>query len=173
MQQYYPDVDVLLSPSAEEALANMQLANICHCTCHGEMDPKDPSNGRLVLGSDPAAFLTIKTLSSHCLANMHLIYLAACSTAENGAEELLTEVVHLASAFQLVGFPHVIASLWPSLVTPSSFVVKRFYSELAHLKDYGLDGIGLALHRSVADLRREWRNDPLAWVPFVHFGPDC
>ncbi|KAF7179729.1 hypothetical protein CNMCM7691_008779 [Aspergillus felis] len=175
IHQHYPNTDVLLSPSAEEALANMQLANICHCTCHGEMDPKDPSNGRLILGSDPPDFLTIKTLSSHSLANMHLIYLAACSTAENGAEELLTEVVHLASAFQLVGVPHVIATLWPSLATSSSPVVKRFYSHFAHLKDSGLHtiGFGLALHRSVAELRRDWRNDPLAWAPFVHFGPDC
>jgi CHAT domain-containing protein len=127
------------------------------------MDPKDPSNGRLVLGSDPADFLTIKTLSSHSLANMHLIYLAACSTAENGAEELFIEVVHLASAFQLVGFPHVIPTLWPSLEASSLFVVERFYSHLADLKDSGLDGIGLALHRSVAELLREWRGGPLAW----------
>jgi CHAT domain len=50
-----------------------------------------------------------------------------CSTAESRAQTLLDKVVHLASGFQMAGFPHVVASVW--LVEDESCVemAREFY----------------------------------------------
>jgi CHAT domain len=41
-----------------------------------------------------------------------LAYLSACSTGSNMVDDLLDEGLHLMSACQLVGFQHVVGSLW-------------------------------------------------------------
>jgi CHAT domain-containing protein len=41
-----------------------------------------------------------------------LAFLSACQTARNPARDLLDEAIHLASAFQLAGYPHVVGTLW-------------------------------------------------------------
>lgn len=46
------------------------------------------------------------------LPNAQLAYLSACSTAEDKVMKFTVENIHIAAAFQLPGFPHVIGTLW-------------------------------------------------------------
>lgn len=84
---------------------------------------------------------------------------------------LIDEGIHLASAFQLSGFPHVIASLWEASDELSMAVTERFYQNILELN--GVDGhekIARA-HDDAVMAARQFCNDPLAWATFVHFGP--
>ncbi|KAN0083473.1 hypothetical protein V8E54_002561, partial [Elaphomyces granulatus] len=43
-------------------------------------------------------------------------YLSACSSADTRNTRLFDEGLQIGTAFQSVGFPHVIATLWPSTI---------------------------------------------------------
>ena len=88
--------------------------------CHGSTDHADPSNSGLILqrqdGQDRQRDrLTVQRVSELSLSGAHIAYLSACSTAENKAERLSDEVIHVVSGFQVDGFPHVVGCLWPSM----------------------------------------------------------
>ncbi|MQY31867.1 CHAT domain-containing protein [Nocardia aurantia] len=56
--------------------------------------------------------LTVAALAEIHLDHARLAYLSACETALTTDARLLDEAIHLASAFQLAGYPHVIGTLW-------------------------------------------------------------
>ena len=56
--------------------------------------------------------LTVVDVARLRLDDAGLAFLSACSTARPGGR-LADEAIHLASAFQLAGYRHVIATLWP------------------------------------------------------------
>ena len=85
---------------------------IAHFACHGYTDPADPSQSRLLLHDHRRDPLTVAALAPLALDHAHLAYLSACSTARATDTRLLDEAIHLATAFQLAGFPHVIGTLW-------------------------------------------------------------
>lgn len=97
-------------------------------------------------------------------ASGYLAYLSACATAYGGTG-LLDEAIHLASAFQVAGFRHVIATLWPV-----GDRVALHYAEQIHaqLKD-GIDP-ALAVHQAVRAARSARPGSPSAWASHVHFG---
>jgi CHAT domain len=109
-----------------------------------------------------------------------LAYLSACSTARNSVLELSFESIHIVNAFQLLGFAHVIGTLWQANDDAAALVAKSFYREL--FKNDGEDDMRFvlrltsqnvvrALYRAISDLQVEDVEDVLTWVPFVHFGP--
>jgi CHAT domain-containing protein len=114
-----------------------------------------------------------------------LCYLSACSTAENTAERLTDENMHVASAFQLSGYSHVIGTLWEAGDRAAVHVAKVFYDELAdaiHKNGGGIiadDVVAHALHKAVKVLQEKKqpgsrlnpKMDVLAWAPFIHLGP--
>ena len=59
-----------------------------------------------------------------------MAYLSACSTAENRARTLLDEVTHLASGFQMAGFPHVAASMWSTEDESCVEMAREFYGRV-------------------------------------------
>jgi len=172
-----PHATEYLYPSVDRALALIASSHFCHLTCHGEMDSNDPSNSRLVLAENPRSPIEPLTVGSICQLSSNdafLVFLAACSTAENGAEDLLDEVLHLASTFQLVGFPHVIGALWPANDYASRILVEQFYRNIGSCGDGMLQDAVVArcLHEALVHLRRMniLEEQPLAWASFVHFG---
>ncbi len=110
MPSPYPEgIDAAMisgEPSRAEVLDRLEDCEIAHFMCHGVTDPVDPSRSRLLLSarqhSDP---LTVSELGPVRLGAARLAYLSACSTARNEVTELADESIHLASAFQLAGFP--------------------------------------------------------------------
>ena len=159
-------------PSAHEALIALRSCHVCHFSCHGIMDAIDPSNARLILGSaieqDP---LSIKRISQENLKQKRLLYLAACSTAENSAKRLGHEAIHLATAFQFAGFPSVAGSLWEAESLASGLISATFYRKIGEKWHGGFDGnLAQALHSSIYEYRRRNEENALSWAPFVFYG---
>ncbi|KAL2186459.1 hypothetical protein L209DRAFT_806852 [Thermothelomyces heterothallicus CBS 203.75] len=116
---------------------------------------------------------TTTTTSSSSSNRAKIAYLSACSTAESRAERLVDEVLHLASGFQVAGFPHVVATMWPAELEASVEVAGRFYKRLAEawarvVVDDGV--VAAVLREAVMDAREKWPLQPLRWAGYVHFG---
>ncbi|KAF7594157.1 hypothetical protein BBP40_010006 [Aspergillus hancockii] len=183
----YNDIAIhrLESPDRQHALKAIQSSPIVHFACHGESNAQDPSSGGLFLGNIAEGkpdLMSISDVASVTHPQAYLAYLSACSTAENSAIHLMDEAIHVASAFQLVGYRNVIGTLWEANDKTSIRVVKLFY-ELASATwcnssaVEGSNAIAYALHDAVATLRndplggmKKIIDDPILWVPFIHVG---
>ncbi len=143
---------------------------IVHFACHGRSDPADPSQSRLLLHDWNSTPLTVAALAPVDLDQARLAYLSACSTAVTRDTRLLDESIHLASAFQLAGFPQVIATLWTIPDDGAIAIASAFYERLCHSGRPATENSAYALHHTLNALRRE---EPLAltrWGAHVHFG---
>lgn len=76
-----------------------------HFACHGTHDTTDPAASQLLVHDYAEAPLTVAHLAPVNLDLAQLAYLSACNTALNSAGVFLDEAIHLATAFQLAGFP--------------------------------------------------------------------
>ncbi|KAE9365575.1 hypothetical protein N431DRAFT_420775 [Stipitochalara longipes BDJ] len=171
LETAFSKITVLRSPTEDVALESMRTHNIGHFICHGFSHPYDPSQSGLVLSSGT---LTLETLLKHYFPEAHIMYMSACSTAETSNTKLVDEVLHVGSGFQLVGFPHVIATLWEVENKEATKVAKKFYSGIkANGRGYLEEGVvARALHEAVRQQRDAQEDDDLfAWAAQVHFGP--
>lgn len=167
----------LVQPDARLVLAYLGQCDMVHFACHGVSDRIDPLNSYLVLqDSEPTIpkidKITVRQISEASLSNARIAYLSACSTAENKAQQLADEVIHLASGFQVAGFSHVIASLWVADDQVCVEVAKGFYEHVvASLPARPSNGaVAAALHGSVEKIRSRYSKAPLQWAPFIHIG---
>jgi tetratricopeptide (TPR) repeat protein len=175
-------------PSKDEVQARLSQSTTAHFVCHGDSNSSNPSQGGLFLGredSSTAEHLSIAELVAWKPQNAHLAYLSACSTAESLAEDLLDELIHTASSFQLLGFPHVVGTFWEAGNREAVKVAENFHRHLIesargeNQKSLG-DVVAYSLHEAVQIVRKDGilkfrkRVDPrlnvLGWAPFVHFG---
>jgi tetratricopeptide (TPR) repeat protein len=193
-------------PSTQTILDNLPHCEIAHFACHGVSDPSNPSESHLILQHQPppseqnpspvavADLLTVRHLAHYTtnistdgsISRAKIAYLLACLIAESRAEGLVDEVLHLASGFQVAGFPHVVATMWPAEAEASVEVAGGFYKGLAEawaragevegegvLERGGVvdDGVVAAvLREAVMDGREKWLLQPLRWAGYVHFG---
>ena len=97
-------------------------------SCHGLQHPADPSLSALFLHDQP---LTLADLAALNLRETDLAYLAACQTAA-GDLRLLDEALHLARALQLVGYRHVLATLWSISDAAAPDMADTTYAHLLH-----------------------------------------
>ena len=74
--------------------------------------------------------MTVNSLATVRLDHAQLAYLSACETSLSASPELQEEAIHLTSAFQLAGYPHVIGTLWEVLDRTSSRIATDFYRNL-------------------------------------------
>ena len=168
---------VLHPPFKQAVLDNLSSCSIAHFSCHGDTDPGNPCNSHLLLpgpGGTEADPLRVKELSNRNLDRSMLAYLSACHTANYTSETLLDESIHIASGFQLAGFPHVVGTLWEANDLMAREVATEFYKNLFDSLDSGrgfADGIvAEALHKAVTSLRRDFDDNPILWAPFIHLG---
>ena len=166
--------------------AHLPECSIAHFACHGTTDSRDPSLSHLVLQDHATAPLTVDSLRPIKLDRAELAYLSACRTAYQDGTALLDEAIHLASAFQLSGFPHVVATLWEVKDPVSVRVADDFYARLTVTRaetDRGdrtataataLDPnhTAAALHGAVRALSRApgYRAAPWVWASYIHIG---
>ena len=99
-----------------------------HLSCHGIQHPADASLSAFLLHDQP---LTLADLAALNLRETDLAYLAACQTA-TGDLRLLDEALHLAGALQLVGYRHVLATLWSISDAAAPAMADIIYAHLLH-----------------------------------------
>lgn len=174
-------VKALVKPEVKTVVDELPSYDIVHFACHGYTDPMSPLRSGLPLcGDEPArpfnkntrnSTLTVERISSMDTRQSQLAFLSACCTAENASPELMDEVIHLASGFQLTGFPHVIASLWEADDDLAEAMTERFYQNILGSDDVsGHKKIACALHDAVFTARQIC-DSPLSWATIIHFGP--
>ncbi|MCK9900140.1 CHAT domain-containing protein [Frankia sp. Cpl3] len=164
LRQKFPGrVEVLAGPEVtlDAVLATLPTAQWAHFACHGTAEADDPSNSRLYLYDGPLTTVDIARLR---LDHAELAFLSACETACPG-NQLPDEAIHLASAFQLAGYRHVIATLWPIADKGAVAVAESIYASLASDGD-----VAGAVHTATRALRDFWPGYPSMWASHVHSG---
>jgi hypothetical protein len=163
--RYMPNARVLLDTAANPDAVRRGLAGAAwvHIACHAATDVANPSASRLVLaGGD----LTVPDIGRLRIPDAHLAYLSACGTARGG-DTLSDEVIHISSAFQLAGYPHVIGTLWPIVDDVAARIAADVYAALPASTDPAR-----RLHASVRRVRDDYAgNSPLLWASHLHIGP--
>lgn len=160
----HPDTVALADATATAGavLAALPAASVAHFACHATSDPAASAGSGLHLHD---ALLTVPEVARLRLSGAELAYLSACSTGRGGVVTA-DEAIHLGSAFQLAGFRHVVATLWPVSDAVAASAAQRFHE----LRDQDVPP-AQALHRVARRLRAEHPRDPRLWAPFVHSGP--
>ena len=167
----------LLGPTATRQAVMGALPNHSwlHLSCHGIQHPADASLSAFLLHDQP---LTLADLTALNLDTIDLAYLAACETA-TGDLRLLDEALHLAGALQLVGYRHVLATMWSISDAAAPAMADITYAYLLHsAPDRSIptdrpqaDRAPYALHHAVTRLRQARPDEPLLWAPYIHLGP--
>ncbi|MET9735072.1 CHAT domain-containing protein [Streptomyces sp. NPDC006458] len=158
-------------PTRANVLAQLPDCSISHFACHGASHPGDPSKSLLLLHDHATAPLTVASLAPVRLDHARLAYLSACGTASTAAAELADEAIHLTSAFQLAGFPHVIGTLWKINDAVAVDIAERFYTGL-YTDDAELDTgrAARALHDALRAARSRLPRTPSLWAAHIHAG---
>ncbi|MFI9811551.1 CHAT domain-containing protein [Saccharothrix variisporea] len=165
VREVFPRAHVLANWEAtrDRVVAELRGRAWTHFACHAIADPESPSRGRLLLHDHESRPFTVLDISRLELRNAELAFLSACETAHPGT--LFDEAIHLASAFQLAGFPHVIGTLWPVLDKVAPDFAAAVYRQLAAGTD-----VAAAVHHATRAVRDRYPNLPALWAGHVHVG---
>ena len=173
LQNLLPSAQRLDGPSATQSAIVTALSScqIAHFACHGVSDWQHASASRLLVHNDASQPLTAAVIAQQHLPQAELAYLSACSTAAP-APAAADQPTHVAAAFQVAGFPQVIATLWPVSDTAATQMASEFYTNLTHNGQTSAAAVdaAAALHHSSRLLRDTHPGVPTAWAAHVHFG---
>ncbi|MEV0033932.1 CHAT domain-containing tetratricopeptide repeat protein [Nocardia sp. NPDC050793] len=160
------------TPTVSTVLRHLTDSAYTHFICHGFSSPGDPSQSGLLLHDHQEQLLTVGSLAGTTLAKARLAYLSACDTALNSNLKLLDESIHLAGAFQLAGFPHVIGAFWAISDEYSAAVAESFYRALSTGEAGRLNAehAARALHRVVRTARDRSPMAASRWAAYLHTG---
>ncbi|MEU0882667.1 CHAT domain-containing protein [Lentzea sp. NPDC005914] len=150
--------------TVDRVLAALPVTSWAHFACHASTNPRTPSEGGLHLHDGVLPVARINRLELH---EAELAYLSACSTGQTGWRHA-DESIHLASAFQLAGFRHVIASLWPLDDRTAATAAERFYALMPPTPS--ADNSPDVLHAVTRELRATFPDRPHLWAPLIHSG---
>jgi CHAT domain-containing protein len=78
--------------------------------------------------------------------------------------------VHIAGAFHLAGYRHVIAAMWPVLDGVAAEVAQQVYMMLRP-GDTTVNNTAAILHHAVGEVRSYYPDEPIVWASFAHIGP--
>ncbi|WP_405109961.1 CHAT domain-containing protein [Micromonospora sp. NBC_01405] len=151
--------------TTDRVLHAMTEATWTHFACHAVVEASSQADSGLLLHD---ATLRLPDIGALRLPRAELAYLSACSTANHGSR-YADEVLHLASAFHLAGFRHVVASLWPLVDQVAVQAARSFYRRLPDTPT--ADTAAHALRQVTLELRDEHPDSPELWALLVHSGP--
>jgi len=170
LQQRFPGQTSTLTgaqATRDAVLAALPQAAWAHFACHGHCDPVSPSASHLLLHDHQQHPLTVTDVTRLRQEHAALAFLSACSTARPG-DRLADEAIHLASAFQLAGYRHVIGTLWPISDFHAVRLADDLYAELASAGSTAT--AASALHKVTRRLRNRRFQLPSIWASHVHVG---
>jgi hypothetical protein len=155
-------------PTAADATRERVAAALTDCrwahfACHATSDPTNPSTSHLLLIDQP---LTVLDLIRLRLDDAELAFLSACATART-APRLADEAIQLASALQLAGYRHVIATLWAIDDRNAVRTATDVYTALAV---EGASAAAQALHLAIRRRRNLNPDRPSIWGAHIHSG---
>jgi hypothetical protein len=165
-----PGAHVATHPTRATVLPALSAHRVAHFACHGYADPDTPAASHLVLYDHLDTPLTVGDISALHLPG-GLAYLDACDTALT-RPDLADEAIHLAGAFHLAGYQHVIGTLWPASDTVAETLAATFYSDLTASGTGPPDTnhAARALHRAARQARHDHPRDPTLWAGYTHTG---
>lgn len=188
---------VLIEPCKDCVRNELRDARIFHFAGHGSSHSINPLQSSLLLVDWQKDPLTVKDMLDLNLESQSpfLAFLSACSTGTSKSPKLVDEGIHLMSASQLVGYTHVIGSLWELYDRHCASLAADVYDDIVKsgMTD---DSVYRGLHNAVSRLRvgeidfdnldigREppepedddttWWNlapdDPRLWAAYIHMG---
>jgi CHAT domain-containing protein len=135
-----------------------------HFACHAFSDLTNPSSSGLQLQD---RVLTVLDLAHLTLNHTELAFLSSSTTTHSGIH-VPEDAIHLATAFQLVGYRHVIATLWPVGDRPAVQVATDAYRALAATETAA--AAAEALHVATRRLRDAMPDEPFTWAAHIHSG---
>ncbi|KAH6973035.1 CHAT domain-containing protein [Ilyonectria sp. MPI-CAGE-AT-0026] len=168
-----------------DVLARLQRHTVFHFAGNALSNPREPSRSFLLLKDWELNPLTVQNLCQSQVQENRpsFAYLSTCSTVSNKNPRLSGEGIHLVSAFQLMGFRHVVGTLWNVSDEHRVDVARVFYETLL---DEGMTGMTVcrAFHQTLRTLRDGYTRNPellgseaqrkgpvsTHWIPYVHFG---
>lgn len=146
-------------------LAALPSSSWAHFACHALADLLSPADGGVLLHDGP---LRLPDIGALRLPEAELAYLSACSTAHQGGRHS-DEALHAASALQLAGFRHVVATLWPVTDEIAVRAARAFYRDLPDGPT--ADGAASVIHQVTRALRAAEPARPDLWATLIHSGP--
>jgi CHAT domain-containing protein len=72
---------------------------------------------------------------------------------------------------QLLGYRHVIATLWSIYDAPAPDIADIAYATLTATGTPDANHAAHALHRAITALRTQHPTNPFIWAPYLHTGP--
>jgi len=165
----FPAAVTLTGTAATRAavLAAIKNASIAHFGCHATIVPADPSRGRLLVHDGAIPITELQALPAW---RRGLAFLSACDTA-SARGDIPDEFVHLASAFQVIGFEHVIGTAWQVPDDITLAVTEGFYAAVWDPEAGRNADPAAALHASAAAALAADPLNPFPWA-YVHYGAD-
>lgn len=171
-------IDELRLRTARDVLKKLTESSVTHFACHGSSDPTEPFKSHLLLQKEVNGKLAVDKLTMSAISKeaaerrLLIAFLSACSTAEIKASQFADEGLHLASAFQMAGFEHVIGALWSANDAACARIAEEFYRELIRSGTGQLTPrvIAEALRHAVMCVRAEPHSKPSLWAPFILLG---
>lgn len=165
-----PPATLPTTPTRRRVLERLADCAVAHFACHGESDREDPSSSRLLLCDHNEAPLTVARLAAVHLDRAELAYLSACRTTVVETGALADEPIHLTTALQIAGFPHVIGTLWEIDDETAVTVADAFYRRLRTGDGVDSDGAAYALRSAIRALRDRLPRVPSLWAAHLHAG---
>ena len=170
LKNKFPGQTTLLSgkeATHDSVLEALRSSRWAHFACHASSDLTNPSASYLLLHDHQRRPLTAVDVARLRLDDAELAFLSACSTVRPGGE-LPDEALHLASAFQLTGYRHVIGTLWPINDMAAVDLAGDLYAAVASAGT--VDTAAAALHTVTLRLRNRWAQRPSVWASHIHSG---
>lgn len=166
-----PSVSELVNENAthDMVLSRLATSEWAHFACHAASDPVDPGESRLLVHDHASKPLRVVEISRLSLSKPEFAFLSACSTATTSFD-LVNESIHIASAFQLAGYPHVIGTLWEISDTIATKIATHIYTELAACH-FDIRGAAVGLHEAIRMVRDHYPQMPTLWAAHIHVGP--
>jgi tetratricopeptide (TPR) repeat protein len=170
VRRLIPEARVVTGPSSGELLETLPRCQIAHFACHGSVNWNHPGESHLVLRSDDAKPLRVADISRLDMT-AGLTFLSACETLISSLA-LADEAVHMAGAFHLAGYQHVIGTLWPIKDPLAARLAEDFYGHLTRggTEPPNLSRSAEALHRATRHLRARYPEIPAIWAAHTHTG---
>lgn len=148
-------IEVLEALTRAAVLRQVIACSLVYFACHDSSNAQQPSESAFYLGTESVKKLTVDDLQSLNYKLSQVAYLLACSTAEIGIRDLIDENIYLASSFQLVGFRHIIGTMWGADDIAAVAVAAKFYKNLLKQNVDMVSFMPHALHYAILDLKAQ------------------